>query len=120
MARLDLPVTEITRAGADAAGSPGNADGHMFANRGREFLEVENVGAAARVVTVVTPRTIGGLDVAELVVNVPAGGRRLIGPFPGVTFDQPRASADAGKVYVNYEAGAAADYLVRCFRLPEA
>lgn len=118
MARLDLVVTDIGRGGVDNAGVAGQADGHMFPSRGKEFVEVENSGAGAATVTFVSPREIDGLAISDLTVSVPAGGRRLIGPFPPRTFNQPSSSADSGKVYVNYEAGAEANFLVRCFRLP--
>lgn len=102
MARSDLTVTEITRSGVDPSLSAANVDGHAVENNGRMFIDVNNGGGAPITVTVQTPRTVDGLAVAELQVSVTNGVRRLIGPFPKATFDQP--GADAGKVYVDFSA----------------
>jgi hypothetical protein len=120
MARTALTITNITRAGVTDAGVAGITDGHMFDNTGHEFLEITNGNAAARTVTVVTPRTVEGLAVGDQVVSIPNGQTRKIGPFPRETFSQPRgAGADAGKVYLDYEATFHALFTTRVFRLPE-
>lgn len=119
MARTDLTRTDITRAGVGAAGVAGTVDGHMFTNSGDEFLEVANAAGAARVVTIVTPRTVEGLAVAERTATIPASTTRKIGPFDPQVYNQP-SGADRGKVYVNYEAGQEAQFTTALYRLPEA
>lgn len=86
MARTDLAVQRVTRSGLDPAYEAANVDGHAVTNDGRTILHVKNGDTVAHSVTVVTPKQVHGLDVADLVVSVPAGGERLFGPFPPVTF----------------------------------
>lgn len=86
MPREDLTVQRVTRNGLDPVYAAANVDGHAISNDGHVILHVKNAGTAAQTVTVVTPRTVDGLDVADLAVPVPAGGERLFGPFPPGTF----------------------------------
>jgi hypothetical protein len=58
------------------------ADNYIVANTGRTFLHVVNGGGSPTNVTIVTPRTVGGLAVADRVVAVAAGAEAFIGPFP--------------------------------------
>lgn len=100
MPRTNLPLTQITRDGV-APGAEVNADtanNHQGVNDGRVFLLVRNAGAGAQNVTLLTPGTVEGLAIADVVVSVPAGASRYIGPFPPATFGDPLqvdvASAD--------------------------
>lgn len=65
-------------------------------------LHVKNGGAAATDVTVVTGGTVDGLAVADVVVNIPAGQERLIGPFLNRDLYPQVGGPDAGRVYVTY------------------
>jgi hypothetical protein len=57
-------------------------------NDGRTFLHVKKAGANACDVIIKTPAQIGGLDIAELTVNVIAtSGDKMIGPFPPSVFN---------------------------------
>lgn len=115
MARVELAVTQITRAGAPQVETVGIADGHKFANTGRAFVYARNVNTTTgRTITFVTPQEVVGLPVADLAVVVPAGSVRYIGPFPTDTFNQ-EAGADAGMVYVNYDVPA--DWRIVVYRL---
>lgn len=60
---------------------------------GRTTLWVKNGAGAPINVTVVTPKTDNGLAVADLVVAVPAGEQRLIGPFGRDLFADPNGQA---------------------------
>lgn len=86
MARTDLSTQRITRSGLDPSYTAANVDGHSISNDGSVVLHVKNGDASAHTVTLVTPRKVDGLDVADLTVSVPAGGERIIGPFPPATF----------------------------------
>lgn len=100
MARTDLTVQQIARTGLNASFS--SADGtnqNAFANDGRTYLHVKNGGGSSINVTVDTPGVVDGLAVGNLVVAVPNGGERIIGPFPTNIYNQ----AD-GKVYVDWSA----------------
>lgn len=117
MARTDLSVVKISRAGVFEAGSVGTVDGHMFANDGEVFVEVQNTNATiARTVTFITGGTQEGLAVADVAVSIPAASRRLIGPFPSGTFNQT-SGADRGKLHVDYDAAAPAELTTRVYRL---
>lgn len=116
MPRTNLNVAPLNRAGVFEPGVASTVDGHMFGNDGQTFVEVQNSSATvAHSVTIVTGGTSEGLAVADVVVPLPVSSRRLIGPFPKETFDQP-SGADRGRVYLNYSA-AAADLVARAYRV---
>lgn len=73
------------------------AAGDTIQNPGDVGVVVKNAGAAAVVVTAVTPRTIGGMAVADLDVSVAAGETRMVGPLDPAVFND----AD-GKAAINY------------------
>lgn len=106
MARTNVPVLETDPNGIldlDAVDVPVHiTDGAMFTNDGHTRVWVKNAGAGAHNVTVVTPRVVEGLAVADRVYVVGIGKSALIGPFDAATFNQP-SGADAGKAYVNVD-----------------
>lgn len=99
MARADISVQLIDRSGLEPSYTAATADGEKFVNNGRVFIHVKNGDASQHTVTVQTPGTVDGLDVAERTVDIPAGEERIIGPFPPGHYNQ----AD-GKVYIDYDA----------------
>lgn len=86
MARTDVPVTTITRAGvADPA--PVNGDtvnNHSVQNpHGDMWLEVDNENAGPQNLTVKFARTVDGQAVASRVFALAAATvRRRLGPWP--------------------------------------
>lgn len=101
MARTDLTVTPLTRAGLSlaAAGTAAIADGHMFTNNGRRMLRVRNTDSSSKTVTAQIPGTVDGQDIADRQYTIPATtGDVVIPPFPNA-YNQ----AD-GKVYLDYSA----------------
>lgn len=83
MARQSLSYQQVVRTGLEFALVAVVAEnGSQFQNDGRMALLVKNDDAASMDVTIVNPTTVDGLAVADLVVAVPAGEQRLIGPFP--------------------------------------
>lgn len=103
MARTDLTVITFSKASEDGvtALSAANVDGHAVANNGQVILEVLNTDVASCTVTVQTPRTIGGLALAEYTVVVAQNERRKFGPFDRATFNN-QTGPDAGKMYVDF------------------
>ncbi|MGW1998486.1 hypothetical protein [Embleya sp. NPDC001921] len=84
MARVNVPVTLITRAGVQP-GTPvvGDAtNNHIVVNNGRTWLEVENAGATSRVLTINIAKTVDGQTPAAKTYSLAAGAFRRIGPFP--------------------------------------
>lgn len=65
---------------------------------------VHNGAGAPINVTVQTTTAVSGLDVADLVVPVPAGTDALIGPFSNLFKQAADAAVGAGKVLVDYSA----------------
>ena len=116
MAREVVAVTPITRAGADVTVTVGIADGHKFVNDGATFIEVKNIDASPRTITVITPQTTSDLAIADLADIIAAGETLRIGRFPPNTFNK-QSGLDAGMVYVDYEAGQESNFEVRIFRL---
>ena len=98
MARTNLAPQEIVRTGLSPTFSA--ADGsnqNAFDNNGQTHIHVKNGGGAPINVTIDTPGMVDGLAVSNLVVAVPNGGERIIGPFPTSVYNQPD-----GKVYVDW------------------
>ena len=63
MARTELTIQEIARAGLEPSYSNAAADGNNFENTGREFVHVKNGSGSAVTVTIQTPGTVDGLAV---------------------------------------------------------
>lgn len=96
LAPTALPVTGIPLEGALTAA---NVDGHALAITGRELLVVHNASAAAITVTLVTPGTVQGLDIADRAITVAAGARVIIPVATGI-YNQP----GSGAAHVNFSA----------------
>lgn len=105
MARSQIPVTTITRAGATppsqtTADATNNHYIEGTDNTGEWFLEVISSDAGSQSVTVVANPNLSsdGLTVSNLSITIAAGVTRLCGPFKPNTFKQP---SDSNRVYVN-------------------
>ncbi|MDG4790373.1 hypothetical protein O7626_31390 [Micromonospora sp. WMMD1102] len=90
------------------------ADGDIV-DCGQVALYVVNGSGGSINVTVLATAGQDGLDLEDLIVAVPAGDTRLIGPLPRRTFGQASDSADAGRAYVNYSAQTDVDRAVVSF-----
>lgn len=121
MPRVDIPITDIAIAGvAPPAVTVSDAtNGHELAsNDGSVFLEVENVGASSRTVTIVTQaEDVDGLALPDRVLTIPAGESRKIGRIKPSTHNV-RSGADQGKVYIDPEVST--DLEFRAWRLPQS
>jgi hypothetical protein len=87
MATNLIAVQDIARTGLEPTytAATSGADGDVWQNEGRRtFLHVKNGSGGSIDVTITTPNTVDGLAVADLVVAVPAGEERMIGPFPRI------------------------------------
>ena len=103
MARTAIVAQQIAATGLNPSYEAANVDGNSFANDGNSILHVKNGSAGAINVTLQTPQTVAGLDVAEAVVAIPAGEERFIGALRPATFNRPVGAVDAGMVYVDYD-----------------
>ena len=102
MARTDLTVLQVIQAGLNPAYTAANSvanGGNMFPNTGDAFLHVKNGSGSSINVTVDIPGLVAGMAISDLVVAVPAGGERMIGPF-----DPTWCNQSDGKVYVDFSA----------------
>ena len=96
-----LAVQKISQAGLGPAYGAADALGDEFANNGRTVLHVKNGSAGAINVTLDSVKPCDqGFD-HDAVVNVPAAGERIIGPF-----DPARFNNSNGRVGVSYSAAA--------------
>ena len=78
----DLTYKRVVLSGLDPAPVAADVAGDNIPPSGRGFLQVHNGGAASIDVTITTPgKTQFGLDEPDVVVTVPAGADRLIGPL---------------------------------------
>lgn len=75
-----ITVQKVSHSGIDPTLAAA-ANDDSFPNTGREYLQVDNASAAAITVTIdSTSNCSFGFD-HNLSVSIPAGGKRLIGPF---------------------------------------
>ena len=107
-----LTAAAVSRDGVDPAPVAADAAGDEFTNTGKEFLYVENSGAGSIVITITTQQTVDGLAVPDRTVTIPAGGIRLIGPFPGTIYNR-----SAAERVVDVESDTPADTLIRVLSL---
>ena len=114
MARASQTTQPIVRTGLEPVLTEPTADGDVV-DCGNVALNVLNGSVSSINVTVAATAAQDGLNVEDLIVAVPAGDIRLIGPLPARTFAQPSDSADAGRAHVNYSAQADVDRAVISF-----
>jgi hypothetical protein len=88
-----LSTQQVTRAGLNPSYSAAGGSGDTFNPARGVCLHVKNGSGGSINVTVASPRTVHGLAVQSLVVAVPAGGERLIGPFPADVFQDTTGTA---------------------------
>ncbi|MFD1627654.1 hypothetical protein [Azospirillum griseum] len=93
-----LPTQRPTEAGAALTYAAADPPGDSFLNTGKEVVHVKNGGGGPITLTVksrnVAPEVPGYGPVAkpDRAVTIPAGGDRLIGPFPIKAFTEPTTS----------------------------
>ena len=83
---------------ADSAGAVLAAGGDTFANDGQTLVALTNTDAAAREVTFVATGLCSHGGLHNHSVTVPAGGRRVIGPFPLNRFGRSVATTYASGI----------------------
>jgi hypothetical protein len=89
MATLTVQKTIRTGSGLSPALSPADVAGDVFVNTGKEWIEIDNADGTSTDLTIISPRTSDGLEIADRVITIPAGGRRLIGPLPVSVYNDP-------------------------------
>lgn len=104
MARASITTQPVVPAGLNPLLTQAVVDGDIV-DVGRVALWVNNGSGASITVTVQPTYSRDGLDLEPLVVAVPAGAFRLIGPLPARTYAQPfDAVIGAGRALVDYSA----------------
>ena len=103
MARSQIPITDIARAGvAPPAQITSDATNkhYLDSQSGNVFLEViSSDGGSQTVVIEANPDLSNdGLTIGNLTLTIPAGATRYFGPFRKLTFKQ---AADLDRMYVN-------------------
>lgn len=106
-----LTKQQIAKTGLNPALVAADVAGDDIPNTGREYLHVKNDDASSTTVTVDAKQTCSGGELHDLVVAVPAGEERLIGPFDPAIYN----AAD-GNVEVSYSS--VTSLTVGAFELP--
>lgn len=83
MPRVNIPVTQATRAGVTLTSTTGDpVNNHYIANDGKTGVIVENSGSTvARTVTFRISRKVDGQAVTPRAETLAVGERQLFGPF---------------------------------------
>ncbi len=99
MARTVLAVQDTALAGLTPVYTAADAvNGMQFLNDGKTILHIKDTGVGACTVTLTTPAKVGGLDVADPTIVVPATtGDKMSSTLNPTLFNQ----AD-GNVYVDF------------------
>lgn len=95
----DLTTQKITRAGIGPTYATCAAGGDKFIPDDDVFAHIKNGSGGALTATFATPGDVDGEPIADRTVSVPAGGERVIGPFPKTIFAN---NADGGKCAITY------------------
>lgn len=96
MANVTLPPTASDLDGTTAVPvTMAIADNYICRNNGRVLLHFVKTGAGAAVITIVTPKTVNSLALADQTIAVPATtGNVWAGPFPPDTFNDNSGDMD--------------------------
>ena len=98
MALLDVQIP--SRDGIDPAYVPASSGGDSFPSpSGLEMVSVKNGDTSPHDVILKLTKTIDGQSATNRTVTVPAGGERMIGPFPVGDYRN-----DSGNVEIDYSA----------------
>lgn len=95
----NVTLTPIIAAPGSVDGSSpqamATADNYIVRNNGKVLLHFIKVGANAATITIVTPKTVGGLAVAEQTFVVQATtGIEFAGPFPPDLYNDASGDMD--------------------------
>jgi hypothetical protein len=97
MSASAITVQAAALAGLNPTYGAANVDGNYFLNSGKEYLHVKNGGASPITATINSQVNCNqGFD-HDVAVSVPAGGERIIGPFP-----KDRFNDSSGYVQIAY------------------
>jgi hypothetical protein len=102
MARTSPATQVVVDAGLAVTLTAPSVDGDI-AEAGRSFAIVDNASGVSINVTLSNPNTVEGLDVADRVVAVAAGARKLI-PIPSQFKQATDAVEGPGMALINYSA----------------
>lgn len=103
-----VAAQQVQLAGTTPAFAAASAGGDSFVPDDDVILYVKNGSAGSINVTIVTPGTVVGQAIGDVVVAVPAAGERVIGPFPPSHFAD---SAD-GLADITWSASASVTFAV--------
>lgn len=95
----DLTIQTVARAGVAPSYASCAAGGDKFIPDSDTFVHIKNGSGGALTATFATPGDVHGEAIADRAVSVPAGGERMIGPFPKNLFAD---NADSGKAAITY------------------
>ncbi|MEV1167343.1 hypothetical protein [Nonomuraea sp. NPDC049784] len=112
MARANLAVTKMTRAGVTLAGAltPAVVDGHKFSYSAKRQLRIKNTSTGPRTVTAAIPGEVEGQPLGDVPYVLAAGADVLVPPFTPIY----RQGDDT--VWINYDDPAGVEVAV--YELP--
>lgn len=100
MARTTITAAQVDEDGVVASLTSANVDGHQIAHRETLFLRVTNGSGSSITVTVQTPKTVGGLALADRSITVGAGATVYIALGNADLYRR----AEDGLIYVDFSA----------------
>jgi hypothetical protein len=105
----DLTVNSPDRAQNSVSAESAAAGGDAFLNTGKELLLIThtNGGGSQETLTIAMQKSIDGEDVPDKTVDIPAGEKHLLGPFPTGLYNDVD-----GKVQLTYSSETDLELLV--------
>lgn len=95
MPRTLVTETPLVLAGGAETQVPGDtANGMYIVNSGDQVLHFINNSGSPITVTIVSGKTVQGLDIEDIAVVVPASGERFVKPLPTSIFSNSLGQVD--------------------------
>lgn len=95
----EITVQQISTSGlTEVAGTAATAAGDTVINNGRTYIEIVDGATTAPTVTIASQVDCNQGFTHDVVVAVPSGGAKLIGPFPPNRFNNT-----SGQIEVTYD-----------------
>lgn len=98
MARVTLTLAQMLPGGVELDPVAAETDGNAFVNTGNQWFYVLNGGGGNLLVTIRTPRTIDGNEVAEITKTLAATESWIFGVFRTDVYNQSNS-----EVWIDYD-----------------
>lgn len=97
---VEIPALVVTRDGGSLTAAVTGTDLYVASNDGNAVVQVGNGTGGALDIVLETTASIAGMEMAGVVVTIPAGQVRWVGPLPPAVFND-----DFGQAHITDASG---------------